>query len=472
VTESTIRLDMPNGVRIVVPNNLHLITPYVIAEQQDWFEDEIRFIRGALRHGDVVLDIGANYGVYTLSIAAQVGGTGAVTAVEPASRTAAYLRESVALNGFDHVDVLQVALSSRLGKLPLSLHPNSELNALIKPTESKSEEFEEVDVLTLDSIYDARSWTRLDFVKIDAEGEEINILRGGGRLLRELSPLIQFEIRTSSDFDFKIARELQALGYEIFRLVPGLMVLAPFDFEEVPDPFLLNLFAAKPDRVESLRKRQLLVTQSNSEMAFDAILQLLAPDGSAQYDWATRLGSKPYGAELRGTWESGQREKGNRQVTQALTLFAISEDLNLESQLRFDALKESHRLLQMLCVEHTDGLRKASYARVALAFGNRHKSVQRLGELMDKISREQKIDLTEPFLPPIPRFDDINPTNQYGNWIAASLVEAIELFSTYSSFYTNAENLRRLEFLNNLGFPAQAVQRRIRLIRARFPAQA
>ena len=48
-------LTMTDGVRIVVPDSLDRITPYVLREQQDWFEDEIRFARRLLMPGDKVI---------------------------------------------------------------------------------------------------------------------------------------------------------------------------------------------------------------------------------------------------------------------------------------------------------------------------------------------------------------------------------------------------------------------------------
>ena len=85
---ATTTLTMVDGVRIVVPDSLDLITPYVLLEQQDWFEDEIKFLRRLLQPGQKVIDVGANYGVYTLSMAQTVGPTGRVWAFEPASNTA------------------------------------------------------------------------------------------------------------------------------------------------------------------------------------------------------------------------------------------------------------------------------------------------------------------------------------------------------------------------------------------------
>ena len=72
---ATATLTMVDEVRVVVPDSLDLITPYVLLEQQDWFEDEIKFLRHLLQPGQKVIDIGANYGVYALSMAQAVGPT-------------------------------------------------------------------------------------------------------------------------------------------------------------------------------------------------------------------------------------------------------------------------------------------------------------------------------------------------------------------------------------------------------------
>ncbi|HKJ82801.1 MAG TPA: FkbM family methyltransferase, partial [Mariprofundaceae bacterium] len=105
-------ITMVDGVRVVVPDSLNLITPYVLMEQNDWFEDEIKFLRRLLQPGQKVIDIGANYGVYTLSMAQTVGATGEVWAFEPASSTAELLAKGIEANGFSHVVLEQSALSS------------------------------------------------------------------------------------------------------------------------------------------------------------------------------------------------------------------------------------------------------------------------------------------------------------------------------------------------------------------------
>ena len=104
---------MVDGIKVVVPDSLDLITPYVLREQLDWFEDEIRFLRRMLQPGQQIVDIGANYGVYTLSIAKVVGSSGHVWSFEPAATTAALLNQSIAANNFDQVTLEQCALSEK-----------------------------------------------------------------------------------------------------------------------------------------------------------------------------------------------------------------------------------------------------------------------------------------------------------------------------------------------------------------------
>ena len=79
----TSTLEIAGGARVVTPDSVNLITPYVLYEQQDWFEDEIGFLRRLLLPGQQAIDVGANYGVYTLSIAKVIGPTGTVWAFEP-----------------------------------------------------------------------------------------------------------------------------------------------------------------------------------------------------------------------------------------------------------------------------------------------------------------------------------------------------------------------------------------------------
>jgi len=139
-------LDVAGGIRLCCPDNLRLMTTYVLSEQGDWFEDEIKFLRAVMAADDHFVDIGANYGVYALTAAGRCH-RGAVWAYEPCAQTAAHLRESAARNGFAHLQVIQAALSDRSGTGYLATNSNAELNAL---TTTETSATESVRLTTLD----------------------------------------------------------------------------------------------------------------------------------------------------------------------------------------------------------------------------------------------------------------------------------------------------------------------------------
>ena len=69
---------MDDAIKVVVIDSLEQITTYVLEEQLDWFEDELNALRKILKPGQTVLDIGANLGMYALSMARVVGQEGRV----------------------------------------------------------------------------------------------------------------------------------------------------------------------------------------------------------------------------------------------------------------------------------------------------------------------------------------------------------------------------------------------------------
>lgn len=260
-----LELRIAGGARVAVPARIDLLTPYVLLEQEDWFEDEVRFLRSALAPGARVADIGANYGLYTLSLAVTVGAAGHVWAVEPASATMGYLQHSLEANGFEHVRLLRTALSDREGTARLSVGPNAELNSLAEGGGSGATE--EVPLTTLDALAAAHGWGAIDFLKLDAEGEEERIVSGGATFLRDASPLVMFEIRHAARLNLGLVGRLSALGYAAYRLLPGYGLLVPWDPAAPLDPFQLNLFACKPDRAAALDRAGKLERDPGSRYA-------------------------------------------------------------------------------------------------------------------------------------------------------------------------------------------------------------
>jgi FkbM family methyltransferase len=457
---NTTLLTMVDGVRVVVPDSLDLITPYVLREQQDWFEDEIRFLRKILRAGQQVIDIGANYGVYTLSMAHAVGPKGKVWAFEPASSTADLLAQSIAANGFSHVILEKSALSSEIGSARLSLNDHSELNELIRDGSGGTSGNEVVPLTTLDDCLKQYEWKDIAVVKIDAEGEEANILKGGRAFFSALSPLIEYEVKAADTLHLELIDAFAALGYRSYRLIPGLNLLVPFHPDAAPDAYLLNLFCCKADRAALLAADGYLV---------DSPLGILSPASLPEkYHWRQSLAALPYGKQLLPRWEATVELGDSSDVESALLLFAYSQDVAQGMVKRLAALRHSFDILFRLCEKNPAHLRQASLARVAAACGARGVAVNALGKLSDAMIAQKHVDPSEPFLAPSARFDSLPPVNPIGNWVLASVMEELERLSALSSFFLGDANKGRLEFMIQLGFASEEMQRRLALVKQRF----
>lgn len=465
----SVTLALPGGVRIVVPDSLDLITPYVLREQEDWFEDEIRFLRRLLQPGQEVIDVGANYGVYTLSMARVVGPGGRVWAFEPASETAALLAESVAANGFTQVILDRRALSRASGVAQLALDANSELNALVHAP-SAGGAAETVSLTTLDLCLEAHAWQDIEFVKIDAEGEEANIIEGGKRFFAELSPLVQYEVKAGADLHMELVEAFASLGYDSYRLVPGLDMLAPFEGDSPPDGYLLNLFCCKRDRASRLAARGVLVDGPGLVAGRQSLEEITKGGASEAYGWNRSLVAFPYGARLAPAWRAAMDGPGHEGIAEALRHHAMSRDAGLPAAVRFAALEASLDGLTRLCARQPAHLRLSSLARVAREFGARDEAVNALALLTSTLFNERRADPGEPFLAPGERFDSLPPGEAMGNWVLAAVLEEGERLGAFSSYFTGMSTLGRLEMIRDLGFGSGEMQRRFDLLRQREAA--
>jgi len=77
---------------------------------------ELAYLEEVLSQGKVFVDVGANFGVYTLVASRLVGATGKVIALEPTAQSFETLRQNIALNHFSNVRAFQVALTQSSGK--------------------------------------------------------------------------------------------------------------------------------------------------------------------------------------------------------------------------------------------------------------------------------------------------------------------------------------------------------------------
>jgi FkbM family methyltransferase len=174
------------------------------------FHDKIDFLSG-----EAAIDVGANIGSYTLPLARRFH---EVTSFEPNHTYCKILRLNIVLNNLRNVHVYEVALSDQAGVMPLynrhggSTSLDSSLYGL---------RYQRVSYVQTARLDDFRSrFDTLDFIKLDAEGQEYRILQGGAQLISSLKPIVAMEVHRAlvhldGSCSCDVCNRLSDLGYNL-----------------------------------------------------------------------------------------------------------------------------------------------------------------------------------------------------------------------------------------------------------------
>ena len=201
------------------------------ARRAPFVEDEVLGLDRLVGPGAVCLDVGAEFGLYTWSLADLVGPTGAVHAVEPQPELGRLLRFGRWLFGAPNVTIHHLALGDEPGtghlsqpsRGPVRVHGRTFLadgtSGLGSNTEFSRHRSIDVRVDTLDGLVGRLGLTRIDLIKADVEGAEGRLLAGGEGTLRRFRPslLVELEDRHLDRFDTssdQVVERLTDLGYE------------------------------------------------------------------------------------------------------------------------------------------------------------------------------------------------------------------------------------------------------------------
>ena len=148
-------------------------------------------LRGFLKPGMGMIDIGANIGVFALLAASRVGEAGYVLAVEPNPSNTRLLEASRRVNGFANLVVCQAAADASIGLLGLHASNSNGTTSAITDAEDLLCHAHTVPALRVDDLVPLHR--RIDLIKIDVEGAEHKALLGTERVIREWSPVILSE---------------------------------------------------------------------------------------------------------------------------------------------------------------------------------------------------------------------------------------------------------------------------------------
>ena len=197
---------------------------------RDECELELNQLRRWVTAGDLVVDVGAHYGSYTIALSRIVGDAGQVVAIEPSAKALAALRRNTETNRLSNVLVVEAGLGEEPTAAVLNLHDDPSRASLNRFADGAGTGQEQIRLVRLDDTLPAER--RVAFIKIDVEGYELPALRGAAETLERDRPTVLFELLPSAAtrgglpaygaWDF-----LADLGYRFERVDPRTGQLRP-----------------------------------------------------------------------------------------------------------------------------------------------------------------------------------------------------------------------------------------------------
>ena len=169
-----------NNFRIYLDATDHFnltVKPYTIPKIYD----------NVIKSGDIVVDVGANMGIHTLYFSRLVGPNGKVYSFEPDPTNFTLLKKNIVYNQCNNVILEQKAVSDKNSKVKLTMDENKSMAGHRISTIDSEKSFVYVDSITLDDYF--KNNLQINFLKIDAEGYDGYVIKGGHNLILSSKPL-------------------------------------------------------------------------------------------------------------------------------------------------------------------------------------------------------------------------------------------------------------------------------------------
>lgn len=224
----------------------------LFGEQQDF-----DLFMAAVKPGAVVVDVGANIGIYAITAAQRCGDAGRVLAFEPGTSARALLAGNVARNGLQHKVKISAACAGDYdGVIEFNEAADSAMSGIQNTSRGGSIQRLTCTITTLDTALAQEGIGKIDALKIDVEGAETMVLAGARRILDESDPVVMLEISTKNTVedawrDLRSALvELEGRGFHMLRIMPRTCELREFGqmgeiFEQPEKVISGNYFLAR-----------------------------------------------------------------------------------------------------------------------------------------------------------------------------------------------------------------------------------
>ncbi len=201
----------------------HYLRKFRTAKLSD--DKDLSVLPEIVSSGQTVLDIGANFGLYTRFLSDAIGEKGQIYAFEPTEDMFEVLQNNVKVCGLKNTTCIKAALSDKSGNAQIHIpkYEDGTLNyyeASLVPVSGDSESTNEnIPMTTIDEFCEQQKVSPLHFIKCDVEGHEIEVLTGASAVLQRDQPIILLEINEYFDDNARgtaVVNFIKSIGYEIY----------------------------------------------------------------------------------------------------------------------------------------------------------------------------------------------------------------------------------------------------------------
>jgi FkbM family methyltransferase len=289
----------------------HAIEQHILT-YGSWESHLYGYFKFFIKPGFSCIDVGANSGIHTLTMAALAGDSGSVLAFEPSPEYISRLRDNIALNGnlAPRIECRQMGLSDAPGELKLFESGAMSGNAYLAESMDETlwnrfgaEVFTTCRVAVLDDEIGKR---RVDLIKIDVEGMEAKVLAGALKTVAREKPILVYETLVG-DFGKERVGKMNRLvvdqGYYRFFIHPQLQKLIPCYFPNLPE----DVLAIHPDRLLSAAP----IIHNCTRFVFNGP-EIISLFGSSMFLTVIGLDSENYAI----AWSQGEDDSPTMKIVQ------------------------------------------------------------------------------------------------------------------------------------------------------------
>jgi FkbM family methyltransferase len=205
-----------DGLRFLCRPKEHL--DGMLIQRRVWEPHTRSAMKQVLRPGDVFFDVGAHIGTETLFGSRLVGPQGRVVSFEPAPWVLPRLVRHVEMNGAANVSILNVAVAAEPGVVTLKRAAGNDGRSRVGDLSETVTAAALCQAVTLDDVWRAMGRPDVQLVKIDVEGHEPLVLRGGAELLKRVPHLLleaAWDVEYRANASRNVLEELRSAGWRL-----------------------------------------------------------------------------------------------------------------------------------------------------------------------------------------------------------------------------------------------------------------